>query len=512
MTDPLDVQYTANSDYQAEHQGAYWLLRDANGWGLALDPWTFGVWSAFDGRPTQEVVAGLVTAPGSTTALVESTAKVLARAGLLRLSQPLPPLPSPLPAAPSALEATPLISIIVLAGRNARPHLETCLPSLVAQTYPNLELILVDNHTTDDSVAFARANYPQVQILPTGAPLGFDAANNQGMAAARGEFLLLLNDDTELEPDCVAECMAAMARSEQIAAIVPKMKLFYLRRFINSIGNSLYPSGLSCDNMIGYLDVGQFDDTGQVFSACFGAVLLRRSVVEEIGPLDERYAFYFEDMDWSYRARLHGYQIVAAPRGIVYHRFNATMQTLDSTFKTGLVARNRLLFIWKNLNLGRALRLTWTYGRESLKHALWARQQGQADIARTYRQSWGQWITSWPNLFRARRETRRRRHPGFHDDAVFALVDPIPRPAMHGRYPILSRSVVREHYQHLDIFRPEMPAAPEQEPAALPPPATEFPELVAKAVRLLREQGLGELAREIWRYLHWRWAASHKRQ
>jgi GT2 family glycosyltransferase len=331
------------------------------------------------------------------------------------------------------------------------------------------------------------------------------------MAKARGDFYLLLNDDTELEPGCVAGCMAVMAQSERIAAVVPKMKLFYLRQFINSIGNSLYPSGLSCDNMIGYLDVGQFDDTHQVFSACFGAALLRRSVVEEIGPLDERYAFYYEDMDWSYRARLNGYQIVAAPGSIVYHRFNATMQTLTTTFKTGLIARNRLLFIWKNLNAGRALRLTWIYGRESLKHLLWARQQGQQSIARTYLRSWGQWLASWPSLFAARRETRGQRHAGFRDDAVFALVDSIPQPAMYDRYPILSRSLVRQHYQHLEIFRPETRPTPEVQHSGAPEPA-EFSALVEKAGQLLRDQGAGELAREIWRYLYWRFAASREGQ
>ncbi|MGD2040988.1 MAG: glycosyltransferase family 2 protein, partial [Anaerolineae bacterium] len=413
MTDPLDIRYTANPEYQTEHDGTYWLLASPTGWGIALDQWTFEVWSAFDGRPTDEVIASLVLAPGSTTALLHSTTKVLARMGLLCPSQPLPPPPTPSPAQTAPLGRTPLITIIVLAGRNARSHLETCLPSLMAQNYPNLELLLVDNQTTDDSVAFTRANYPQVRILSTGAPLGFDAANNRGIAAARGEFYLLLNDDTELEPDCIAECMTVMARSEQFAAVVPKMKLFYLRQFINSIGNSLYPSGLSCDNMVGYLDVGQFDNTHQVFSACFGAVLLRRSVIEEIGPLDEQYAFYFEDMDWSYRAQLRGYQIVAAPRAVVYHRFNATMQTLATTFKTGLIARNRLRFIWKNLNIGRAIRLTWIYARESLRHMLWARQHGQEKIAHTYRTSWGQWLVSWPRLLADRRRTRRSRYAGF---------------------------------------------------------------------------------------------------
>lgn len=452
MSDPLAPLYTAHPDYRAEHDGRFWLVRNVDESGLACGEQIYRIWSSFDGRPTEQVISDLGTGRNIPADLVEAAVRVLARAGLLLPSEPLPaPDRAPIPDL-GAWEPLPLVSIIVLAGPRARVHLETCLPSIALQAYPNLEVILVDNQTVDDSIDFVRENYPRVQVLSTGRALGFDAANNLAIRQARGDFILLLNDDTELEHDCVGQCMKVMLQSERTACVVPKMRLFYTRPFLNSIGNSMYPSGQACDNFIGYLDVGQFDGVEQVFSACFGAAVLRRSVVDEIGAMDERYSFYFEDMDWSYRARIRGYEIAAAPHAIVYHKFSATMDTLDSAFKTGLVARNRLRFIWKNLDLGRAWQLTRTYLAESIRHVTWAAKQGKAGIAGTYLRSWGQWFVSWPGLLLARRRIRGRRAPSFSDNEAFALVGMIPQPAMYGRYPVLTASLIREHYMQLEIL------------------------------------------------------------
>jgi GT2 family glycosyltransferase len=512
MADPLDALYRQNTDYQAEHDGRYWLLSDAEGWGVACDEWVYRIWAAFDGRPTAQVVSAASLQMDTSAAFVESTAKVLARSGLLLPSHPLEPMGCLPSRAPDRLHSPPLVSIIVIAGRQARAHLETCLPSILAQTYPNLEIILVDNQTTDDSGTFVRQNFPQVAVIPADQPLGFDRANNLAMKQAQGEFFFLLNDDTELDPGCVAECVRVISQSDRIAAVVPKMKLYYMRSFLNAIGNSLYPDGLSCDNFVGYLDVGQFDETNQVFTACFGAAMLRSSAVKELGYLDESYSFYFEDMDWSFRARICGYDIVAAPQAVVYHKFNATMETLSSTFKLGLVARNRLRFIWKNLDFRRAWRLTRIYRAEDLRHVAWALEKGRKDIVQTYRRSWQQWVGSWPRLAVARWQTRRLRRPPFSDNAAFALVDRVPPPVMYGRYPTIRAAVVRNHYMRLEVFRPESPPAPEDLAQMITPPAVEVPTLTEKAKEVLREKGVRGLMEETWRYLYWRFAVARQRQ
>jgi len=423
MTDPLDALYRQNPEYQPHHDGTFWLLSNAVGWGIACDTLLHRTWLAFNGRPTADVIREVSAETGASTAFIESSAKVLARAGVITPSKSLRPLARHPSRELTGLPSLPLVSIIILAGPQARDHLATCLPSVLAQTYPHLEVILVDNQTADDSVPFTEQSFPQVKVISTGQSLGFDAANNLAMKQAQGEYFFLLNDDTEMEEGCVTECLRVMLRSDRIAASVPKMKLFYMRPFLNSIGNSLYPDGLSCDNFIGYLDVGQFDDIDQIFSACFGAAMLRRSVIEEIGYLDERYSFYFEDMDWSFRARLSGYNVVAAPQAVVYHKFNASMDKLPSTFKLRLVAHNRVRFVWKNLNAGRAWRFARIYRAETLRHILWAMENRIPGVMRAYCESWLKWLRLVPNLAIARWQTRRLRHPGFSDDAVFALVD-----------------------------------------------------------------------------------------
>lgn len=507
MTDPLDPLYRQNPQYQAEHDGRHWLIKDAHGRAVACDHPVYAVWSAFENRTTEQAIVVACTETGISPAFAESTAKVLARAGMLVPSRPLPAMGSPSSLQLPELVPFPLVSVIVLAGPRARTHLETCLPSLTAQTYPEIEIVVVDNHTTDDTVAFVQREFPQIRVLSTPAPLGFAAANNLGIGLANGQFLFLLNDDTEMDADCVAECVSVMSQSDRVAAVAPKMKLFLQRSFLNSMGNSLYPDGRSCDNFVGYLDVGQFDKTAQVFSACFGAAMLRRSALEQIGFLDEIYHFYYEDVDWSFRARLCGYDIVAAPRAVVYHKFNATMSELPSTFKLGLIVRNRMRFIWKNLDVRRAWKLMRTYGAEDLRTLLWAVDKGRQDVAKALWKSWRQWLWSLPKLAAARWHTRRSRHPAFQDSGAFGLVDDIPRPLMYGPYPVLLAPDIRNHYMRLARFQPESPPLLQDRADESVPPV-DGPLLLHKAQAVLREKGFGALIKESWQYLYWRMTAS----
>ena len=499
MVDPLSSLYTHDQNYSPRFDGTFWLLTSGPDTGLALDETVYRVWQAFDGRQTAEAVANASTDAGVCQAFAESTAKVLARAGLL-VSRESPSATSACPCSQNTIAGTlPLASVIILASRQARPHLETCLPSVVSQTYPALEVILVDNQTLDDSVAFTSLVYPQVKIVSTGQPLGFAAANNLAIRQARGEFVFLINEDIELASDCVAECVRVAVESSRTAVVAPKMRLFHMRGFLNSMGTSIYPDGRACDNFVGYLDAGQFDDTDQVFAACFGAALLRRAVIEELGGLDERYHFYYEDMDFAYGARLRGYDIVAAPQALAYHKFSATIGELGSTFKQGMAVRNRLLFAWKNLDLSRARRLTRMYRLEDRLNSVRAKHEGRDDVVREYRNSVLGWVASWPGLALARVRRRWSRYSPAADDAAFALTAGIPEPAMYGRYPIISASNVRDHYMNLECFRPESPWEPEGSVASV----VQAPSLASKVTGTLRDSGLRGLAQEGRRYVRW---------
>ncbi len=504
MTDPLDPLYKQNRDYRAQHDSTFWILSDANGWGLACNEQVYRIWSAFDGRPTREVIANVSAQIRVSAAFVESTAKVLARAGMLIPSQPLTPVAHVPSNDISDLGPFPLVSIIILASRQAREHLETCLPSVLGQTYPNLEVILVDNQTTDDSAAFTQREFPQVKVLSTPKPMWFSDANNYAMKQAQGEFFFLVNEDTELEPDCIAECVRVMTRSDRVAVVAPKMKLFYMRAFYNSMGNSVQADGNAHDNFIGYLDVGQFDGTDQVFAACFGAAMLRRSVLKEIGYMDEEFPIYYSDTDWSFRARICGYEVVAAPKAVVYHKFNATVGTMASTFKLGLVNYARLRFAWKNLDFRRACKIAWLHFKGDLGGFLWARHQGMDEAAATFVKSRLQWVRAWPKTLKARWQTRRLRRLPFSDSGAAALTEGIPRPAMWGAYPVLSTPFIRDHYMRLEPFKPESPPAAEDLVVTgwpMPPPVKNQ---LKGAWRVLRQQGPRGFVTETRNYVLWR--------
>jgi hypothetical protein len=185
------------------------------------------------------------------------------------------------------------------------------------------------------------------------------------------------------------------------------------------------------------------------------------------------------------------------------------MEKLASAFKLGLVARNRLRFIWKNLSVGRTLRLTWIYWRDSVQHVGWALGKGRYDIVRAYLGSWVQWLASLPELFLTRWQVRRQRRPPFTEDAAFALVHNVPRPTMYGRFPVVTMKVVQNHYMHLEVFRPDSAM-----PTVLPPlaerPPLEPRARLKKAGQVLRENGIIELAKETRQYLLWRFAATHR--
>ncbi|MCP4158380.1 MAG: glycosyltransferase family 2 protein, partial [bacterium] len=212
------------------------------------------------------------------------------------------------------LEHRPLVSVVIV-NYNGDKHLEGLLGSLENQCYSNREIVIIDNASTDGSCKWIRENYPGVRLFALKKNIGFAAAVNRGIKESKGEYILVLNNDIELDRAAIHELVKVAQASEgPWSAIAPKMKFLNNPAFINAIGNSLYPISWGSDNFIGSIDFGQFDDFEGPFSACFGAVLLNAAVLDEIGLLESRYKFYYEDMDWSYRAQLLGYPILTAPR------------------------------------------------------------------------------------------------------------------------------------------------------------------------------------------------------
>lgn len=240
----------------------------------------------------------------------------------------------------------PGVSVVVL-NRNGKRYLEECLTSLQSQTYPNLELILVDDASTDGSVELVRQRFPGVRIIQLATNLGF-AANNQGMRSARGEYVALINNDTRADNNWILEMVQAAEADHTVGMCAPKILSIHNPRIIDSVGGLLiYPDGMSRGRGRLQVDRGQFDAPGEALlpSGCAG--LYRKTMLGEVGGFDGDFFAYCEDTDLGLRCRLAGWKARSVPSAVVHHHYSGYWQGY-SPRKAFLVERNRIWVLAKN--------------------------------------------------------------------------------------------------------------------------------------------------------------------
>ncbi len=249
----------------------------------------------------------------------------------------------------------PRVSVII-PHWNGRQHLHDCLNSLRRQTLVDHEVILVDNGSTDGSQAYVGAEFPEVVLLELGENRGFTGACNAGYAASRGEFVCLLNNDTEADPNWLAVIVDTFERHPGAGVVASKMLLFDRRDHFHTAGDYYRVNGLPGNRGVWQADRGQYDREEPVFSACGGAAAYRRAMVEQIGFLDDAFFFSCEDIDLSWRAHLAGWDVIYAPQAVVYHKLKASAGSgVTGSYHDG---RNFLYVIWKNYP-GSLLRRHW---------------------------------------------------------------------------------------------------------------------------------------------------------
>jgi len=233
---------------------------------------------------------------------------------------------------------------IVIPNWNGAQHLPVCLDSLRRQTYPDVEVILVDNASRDDSLAIVE-RYPEVRVLAQATNLGFTGACNAGLRAARGAINVLLNNDTEAHPEWISAVVKAFDDHPEAGMVASKMLLFDRRDTLHTAGDYVTPDGLAHNRGVWTKDLGQFAHRAYVFSACGGSAAYRATMLDQIGLLDEDFFFSFEDIDLAWRAQLAGWRCVFEPRAIVYHKLKASGGGTTASFYDG---RNRIYTLVKN--------------------------------------------------------------------------------------------------------------------------------------------------------------------
>lgn len=213
---------------------------------------------------------------------------------------------------------------VVIPNWNGANHLPVCLAALRAQTHEGFEVVLVDNGSSDGSVALARHEFPAVRVIELDKNYGFSRAVNEGIRAARGAVIALLNNDTEAAPEWLAAGMAALERRERAGLAACRVMYMDRRDVIDSTGDDYTPWGAVFNR--GHLEPfsDKFTSEQNIFGICGSAAFIRKSVFDDIGLFDENFFAYYEDLDINLRAKLRGWDCVYAPDAVVYHGYSAS--------------------------------------------------------------------------------------------------------------------------------------------------------------------------------------------
>lgn len=239
---------------------------------------------------------------------------------------------------------------IVIPNYNGKHFMEPCLASLSNQSYKDFKILVVDNASTDGSIPYMQENYPEIEVIALEKNYGFSKAVNVGIQHSNTPFVILLNNDTTVDPHYVEEMVKAIKSSNRIFSVSSKMIQMYHPDLIDSAGDLYTLVGWGICRGAGR-PVANYTEADEIFTACAGAAIYRRSVFEKIGYFDETHFAYLEDIDVGYRAKIYGYKNMYCPTALVYHVGSGTSGSKYNSFKVKLSARNNIYLNYKNMPL-----------------------------------------------------------------------------------------------------------------------------------------------------------------
>jgi len=305
----------------------------------------------------------------------------------------------------------------VIVNWDRKNLLRAALGSLARQTGVEFETIVVDNGSRDGSADMAEEF--GARVIRNAENRGFCAANNQGIAAARGEFVALLNNDAEAEPGWLAALHRACSRSPEVGMAASKVLVWEDPGHIDKVGHLIFPDGQNKGRGSGARDAGQFDREEEVLWPDGCAALYRKSMLEQIGGFDEDFFAYGDDAELGLRARIAGWKCIYTPEAVVRHHRGATLGK-DSARRLEWIERNRLLLalklfpwslLWLNpiYSLARAAAGIWAAGRGAGDTAHFPGLSGKWRMAAAIVRGDLQALRLAPRMLRKRAEVQRIR-------------------------------------------------------------------------------------------------------
>ncbi|RWY54215.1 glycosyltransferase family 2 protein [Mucilaginibacter gilvus] len=254
---------------------------------------------------------------------------------------------------------TPKVAVVIL-NWNGLKHLEQFLPGVLASTYPNLDIIVGDNASTDGSITFLTGRYPSIRLIENDHNYGFTGGYNRVLAQVEADYYVLLNSDVEVTPNWIEPVITLMESDESIAAAGPKLRSFAQKthfEYAGAAGGFIDRFGYPfCRGRIFDVleeDMGQYDTPGEVFWASGAALFIKKKLWDAAGGFDESFFAHMEEIDLCWRLKNMGYKVMYCPQSMVYHVGGGTLNA-ESPFKTYLNFRNNLLLLKNNLPFWKA--------------------------------------------------------------------------------------------------------------------------------------------------------------
>jgi len=244
-------------------------------------------------------------------------------------------------------DASRLDASVIVLNYNGHHLLNTCLGALMIQSGVSYEVIVVDNGSTDDSVATTRSRYPTIRVIELPTNIGVAAGYNVGFLACSTEFLVTLNNDTAVQPGWLRALVDAARSSSRIGSVASLLCMADHPDMIDSAGISLDILGCAWDRLGGHHKSAAGSAIHDVFGASAGAALYRREMLNDVGLFCGHFFAYLEDVDLAWRARLRGWSAVCVPQALVLH-VNSATSGHRSSFKLWHLGRNRLWCIARN--------------------------------------------------------------------------------------------------------------------------------------------------------------------
>lgn len=236
---------------------------------------------------------------------------------------------------------------VVIPNWNGLEFLKICLPSLKKQSFKDFEVLIIDNGSSDGSCEYIKKNFPDYKLISLEKNIGFAPAINLGIKNSKGEYIFLLNNDTEVDKRCIEYLVKTADSKKDVGMIAAKMLQFRNRKLIDSMGDYIDAVGHANNIGWGEKDSEKFNKEKYIFLVTGGGSLFKREVFEKVGLFDGDYFAYMEDVDLSFRAQFQGFRAFFEPKAIIFHYHKGTSNR-NKAFSEYLQFRNMTQTIIKD--------------------------------------------------------------------------------------------------------------------------------------------------------------------